>query len=588
MFLKGAIRSVKNGRKPAIFATTIVALLSVPVMLYSWGTIGNGLPMGHTGAPGQGTCASCHGTLTAGSGVTVNAPASYTAGGAAVSMTVTIPSTGGFELAILTQSGNAQAGTLVAGPTPVGASFPTDAETTVGSIQYVASTTETTSWTFGWTPPATDAGTVVLYVTGGTHGTNYSNSYTITSSGSGGGSGPVTLVAMPTSLSFTVNGAEPADQTISVTSSGSPIAVTASSATSPAGGTWLTIMPPGGNTPLTETVHIVATGLAANTYNGSVSFASTGATNSPVSVPVTLTVTTPIPTAAPPTLNLSSTGLTFNATIGSPVASQSVMVTTSTGSAVTLTAAASTTTGGSWLGVGSTTGTTPDSESVTVTLPSGIGAGTYHGTVMFSSSAVSNSPVSLPVTLNVTSSTPPPPPTTGTANFSAVVVDRQSGGNDWLLLDGSGSASSTTGSGSGFLTRFRSSTTRCGESGTCTPSTTTIVSNGTWKVTGVTSFTPITDSTGRITGGTLVLKVQITTAGSSTPSTGTLTITSTGSTGAGVTFGFTGGSTFGNAGGGIGTYSITSGGGGGCDDGCGGGGTPTPTPTPTPPPTTDN
>ena len=82
-FKKGAIQSVTKGRRTAIFVGKVAAILSVPVLLYSFGS---NPPLGNTGAPGQGTCASCHGTLTSGSGVTVNAPSSYTPGGAAVSM----------------------------------------------------------------------------------------------------------------------------------------------------------------------------------------------------------------------------------------------------------------------------------------------------------------------------------------------------------------------------------------------------------------------------------------------------------------------------------------------------------------------
>jgi len=540
-----------KGRRTAIFTAKVVAImgaiLSVPVMMYSFSA---NPPLGNTGAPGQGTCASCHGTLTSGSGVTVTAPSSYTPGGAAVSMTVTIPSSGGFELAVLTQSGNAQAGTLAAGGPPPGASFPQDAVSTVGTLQYVYSTVTAASWTFSWTPPATDAGSVVLYVTGGSRNTNYSNSYVITSGG--GGTSPATLAAAPTSLTFTVNGAAPPTQTVSVTSGGSPIAVTTSVSTATS---WLTVMPPGGNTPVSATVGILAAGLAPGAYQGSVIFTSAGASNSPVSVPVTLNVTTPIPPSVP-TLNLSSTGLTFTATVGGTVSPQNVMVTTSDGSAVTFNAGAATTTGGSWLSVGSTTGTTPVSESVIATLPSGIAAGTYHGTVTFTSSAVSNSPVSLPVTLTVNSSTPPP--TSGGETFSLVAVDRQSGGTDWMLLDGNGSVNSSGQvTGSGFFTRFRSSSTRGGGTGTA------IVSSGTWRPTSVTSFTPVSGST---TGGTMVLQVQITTHGVTTTSTGTLTINSTGSS-SGVTLAITGGSTFTSAG--IGTESITSrgtGGGGGTDN----------------------
>src|SRR6516165_10117253 len=127
MLPSSAIQSGTKGRRTSILIALAVAVLAIPVMVYAFGS---NPPLGNTGAPGEGTCASCHGTLTAGSGVTVNAPASYTPGGAAISMTVSIPSTlgtGGFELTVLTAPpGNSAAGTLAAGPPPPGAAFPQD------------------------------------------------------------------------------------------------------------------------------------------------------------------------------------------------------------------------------------------------------------------------------------------------------------------------------------------------------------------------------------------------------------------------------------------------------------------------------
>ena len=589
MLFKNNIESRR--KKTALLLGKIAAVLSVPVIVYSFGT---NPPLPNTGAPGEGTCASCHGTLTAGSGITITlSAATYTPGGPPVAITVAIPAvtcgaTGGgcgFELTALTQSGNAAAGTLAA-TTPPNAAFPQDAVSTVGSRQYAFSTVETTSWVVNWIPPATNVGNVVVYATGGQHNTNFSNSVVINA--------PVvtpptpTLSALPTSLNFTVNGAAPADQTISVTSGGSPIAVTATSATTPAGGTWLTILPPGGNTPLTETVHIVATSLAAGTYNGSVSFASTGASNSPISVPVTLTVTSPIPPPiTTPTLVLSSAGVTFNATVGGAAPSpQSVTVTASDGSAVTFTDSASTTSGGSWLSVDTGADSTPTSEPISIaTVPST--AGTYQGTVTFTSPATSPNSVTLPVTLTVAPSTPPP--TTNTPwSFNHNVVDRQMGGTDYMLLDGNGGVNSTGQlRGSGSFTRFQSLTQA--------PATTPIVENGRWTVTGLTSAnlitTTFTTSTGttitRVTGGTVVLQVAITIAGCNgsgggeseggtpgptpNPITGTLTIVSNGNTGSGVSLNYSGTCSTTSPGtpppsgnfmsAGIGTFSIGNGGG---------------------------
>ena len=551
MFLNSAIQSRTKGRRSAILAGKMAAVLSVPVILYAFGT---SPPLGNTGAPGQGTCSSCHGTLTSGSGVTVALPSTtYTPGGAAVSLTVNIPSTGGFELAVLTQSGNSQAGTLAAGPAPAGAAFPQDAMSTQGSIQYVYSTVETTAWSVSWTPPATNVGNVVVYVTGGNHATNYANSYVMTPAGS---PPPTpTLAASPTSLTFTVNGATPPTQAVQVTSSGSPIAFTTSVSTT-SGGNWLTAIPSGGSTPLPVTVGIAAAGLTSGTYTGSVSITTSSAGISPVSVPVTLNVTTPIPPSVP-TLSLGSSGLNFTATVGGTATPQNVEVTTSDGSAVTFNASASVTTpsGGTWLSASPTTGTTPSPEAISVNL-NGLAAGTYSGTVTLTSSAVSNSPVSLPVTLTVTTQTPP---VTGAPQFSLVVVDRQLGGSDWMLLDGTGSVSSSGQvTGSGLFTRFRS---RSGGTG---GSTSTIVSNGTWTATSVTSFTPVSGSS---SGGVLVLQVQISPHGA-TSTTGSMTISSTG-TNSGVTLSMNGGATFDSAG--IGTVSIN---GASSSGGSGGGGTP--------------
>jgi len=551
MFLNSAIQSRTKGRRSAILAGKMAAVLSVPVILYAFGT---SPPLGNTGAPGQGTCSSCHGTLTSGSGVTVALPSTtYTPGGAAVSLTVNIPSTGGFELAVLTQSGNSQAGTLAAGPAPAGAAFPQDAMSTQGSIQYVYSTVETTAWNVSWTPPATNVGNVVVYVTGGNHATNYANSYVITAAGS---PPPTpTLAASPTSLTFTVNGATPPTQAVQVTSSGSPIAFTTSVSTT-SGGNWLTAIPSGGSTPLPVTVGIAAAGLTSGTYTGSVSITTSSAGISPVSVPVTLNVTTPIPPSVP-TLSLGSSGLNFTATVGGTATPQNVEVATSDGSAVTFNASASVTTpsGGTWLSASPTTGTTPSPEAISVNL-NGLAAGTYNGTVTLTSSAVSNSPVSLPVTLTVTTQTPP---VTGAPQFSLVVVDRQSGGSDWMLLDGTGSVSSSGQvTGSGLFTRFRS------RSGSTGGSTSTIVSNGTWTATSVTSFTPVSGSS---SGGVLVLQVQISPHGA-TSTTGSMTISSTG-TNSGVTLSMNGGATFDSAG--IGTVSIN---GASSSGGSGGGGTP--------------
>jgi len=97
-----------------------------------------------------------------------------------------------------------------------------------------------------------------------------------------------TIGVSPSSLSFTATegGANPANQTVSITNTGGgTLNWTASD-----NATWLTISPTSGTAPSTLTASVNISGLTAGTYNGTITISATGATNSPVSVPVTLTV----------------------------------------------------------------------------------------------------------------------------------------------------------------------------------------------------------------------------------------------------------------------------------------------------------
>jgi hypothetical protein len=95
----------------------------------------------------------------------------------------------------------------------------------------------------------------------------------------------------PASLTFsgTTGGANPASQSLSISNSGGgTLSWTASD-----NQTWLTVSPTSGTAPSTATVSVNLTGLAAGTYNGTITISATGATNTPLTVPVTLTVTAP-------------------------------------------------------------------------------------------------------------------------------------------------------------------------------------------------------------------------------------------------------------------------------------------------------
>ncbi|HTG17935.1 MAG TPA: hypothetical protein VK747_21995, partial [Blastocatellia bacterium] len=100
--------------------------------------------------------------------------------------------------------------------------------------------------------------------------------------------GGPTIGVSPASMSFTatVGGSNPANQSLNITNTGGgTLNWTASS-----NATWLSVSPTSGTAPSTATVSANISGLAVGTYNGAITISAPGASNTPVTVPVTLTV----------------------------------------------------------------------------------------------------------------------------------------------------------------------------------------------------------------------------------------------------------------------------------------------------------
>jgi uncharacterized repeat protein (TIGR01451 family) len=135
-----------------------------------------GPPAGHTGAPGEFTCAECHTAQVVGNGsFSINAPQSYVPG-QTYQITVNHINSDptrlrwGFELTALaddqTKAGNLQSAN---NQTQI-----LDNEGPAGSRQYIEHTALGTfqgqqggaNWTFNWTAPATDVGNVTFYAAG--------------------------------------------------------------------------------------------------------------------------------------------------------------------------------------------------------------------------------------------------------------------------------------------------------------------------------------------------------------------------------------------------------------------------------------
>ncbi len=275
---------------------------------------------------------------------------------------------------------------------------------------------------------------------------------------------PGQLAAQPSSLTFSVTAGTTGvlQQTITITNVAlAPLNWTAEAATQ-SGGFWLFASTASGTTPGTVNAIVRPSGLAAGTYQGTITIRSDAAVNSPLVVNVTLTVT------AAPAIALSSSSLSFGTQQGAPnPPNQTVTISNSGGGTLSWTATASTQSGGSWLNVSPASGTGTGTLAVSANI-AGLVAGTYQGAIQVAASGASNTPQTINVTLVVaplpvstialsptalqfTANVGANPPTqtfqvqnsgAGTLGWTAATAT-QSGGN-WLAVSpSSGTAPST-------------------------------------------------------------------------------------------------------------------------------------------------
>ena len=192
-------------------------------------------------------------------------------------------------------------------------------------------------------------------------------------------------------FSYQIGGMAPANQTLTVTGTDPSLVVTADLVTD-SGGPWLSVTG-GGNLPAVFSITANTTGLVPGTYTGVVTLSAGGAGNSPAQIPVTLVV------AAAPVITSAPSQLAFSYTIGASAPAGASLQVASSGTALTYQVSATTAAGGPWLQVTSG-GATPGSLTVSVS-PVGLAPGTYAGTVALSSTGAGNSPLLVPVTLDV-------------------------------------------------------------------------------------------------------------------------------------------------------------------------------------------
>jgi uncharacterized protein (TIGR03437 family) len=199
---------------------------------------------------------------------------------------------------------------------------------TVSGVSFIASSNQP------WITVTPAAGTIVtggtpltigVNSTGLTPGTTYEGQVTVSVSGVTTLSIPVkfqfqnaaALAVSSNQLSFTfqTGSTNPAAQNLGLTSNGVPISFTAA-ATTTTGGSWLSLNPTTGTTAASGgaatniAVSVNPAGLTPGTYNGTITLTSTNASNSPVTVPVTLVVSNPTPPLVASVQNAGSNAAT--------------------------------------------------------------------------------------------------------------------------------------------------------------------------------------------------------------------------------------------------------------------------------------
>lgn len=245
-------------------------------------------------------------------------------------------------------------------------------------------------------------------------------SSTFTPTGLGPGESPIdtglpVLNLTTANLSFSaVSGGSPASQTVGVTNLGAGNLSWTAASNQP----WLAVSPASGSNASTLTISANAAGLAPGNYTGAITVTAPGATGSPKTINVSLSVTAMVQ----PALRVSPASLSFTAQVGgSNPLSQSINVTEANGSALNWTASDSQ----SWLGVSAASGTAPATVAVSVNIAS-LAVGTYNGAVTITGAGATGSPQTVNVTLTV-QATAPPPPVTG--NQWHVAPNGSSGGD---------------------------------------------------------------------------------------------------------------------------------------------------------------
>ena len=171
-------------------------------------------------------------------------------------------------------------------------------------MQYTASAAMSsgTNWVFVTPSSGSTPGSVSVTVSPGSLAPGTYNGQVILTPSFGGAisvpvsltvAAPIALAAAPASLSLTPQqGGTVAPTTVAISMSDGSAAGFSAAATTQSGGNWLSIDTPSGSTPANLTVSADPTGLAPGQYAGAIAITPTDPTIAPLTVPVTLTIST--------------------------------------------------------------------------------------------------------------------------------------------------------------------------------------------------------------------------------------------------------------------------------------------------------
>lgn len=179
-------------KKNIAYLFTLLIMVSIGVKIFASASGQSG----KSGAPGEGTCTSCHGGASTGNiAITHNIPAGGYVLGTTYTITVTVTQTSislfGFDCTILTSS-NTNAGTIVVTNSTQTRTLTSGVKTNITHRSNGGTGTGSHAFQFNWTAPATNIGNVTIYATGlaanGNNGTSgdftYATSLVITPSAS--------------------------------------------------------------------------------------------------------------------------------------------------------------------------------------------------------------------------------------------------------------------------------------------------------------------------------------------------------------------------------------------------------------------